>query len=170
MVGTCHDAVIKVLEDVLLAEAFVATGHKRYLAQTRCDKCTPCACTAKGVNHTALPVPRHSRQLDRVAKHQKRIIARDIKRDEFAAGRRYVGDQAASARHDDDAKTSARKNAHEFNRACISSADVESRRYDEHRAECGLSCALNNVRLQARFGDWCGKTRHDIRWYLAMRW
>jgi hypothetical protein len=97
------------------------------------------------VNHPALPVPRHSRQLDRIAKHQERIIARDIERDEFATGRRYVGDQTASARHDSGMKTGACKNAHELNCACVGSTDVESRRYDEDRAERGLSCALNNV-------------------------
>ena len=43
--------------------------------------------------------------------------------------------------------SSALKNTHEFNRACISSPDVERRHYDKHRAKC-VRCAwrCNNVR------------------------
>src|SRR4029078_8320116 len=155
MIGTRHDAVIKALENVLLTKTFIATGHKRYSAQPRRDKCTSCACAPKSVNHTTLAIPPHSRQLDRVPQHYQRIVARDIEWDKFAAGRRYVGDQATSARHDYGAKGGARENAHEVARACGGHAPVESRNNDEHgdRAERGLNFSRNNVRLHARFGD-----------------
>src|SRR4029079_9644919 len=69
IIAARHDAVIKVLENILFAKALIAAGDKRYSAQPRCDKCTPSARATKSVNRTALPIPRHSCQLDRVPQH-----------------------------------------------------------------------------------------------------
>ena len=67
-----------------------------------------------------------------VAQHAQRIVAGEVERHEFAAGRGDVGDQPAGARGDDGAVAGSAEDAREPDRAGIGGADFEAGHHDQH--------------------------------------
>ncbi len=111
----------------------------------------------------ALSIPRHASELYGIAQHQERVVAGDVERDEFAAGRRYVRNQTTGARYDDRPKTAACKDAHQLDCSRIGGPDIERRYHDQDRRRSMGDIHRPPVGVGQWFGKLCGQARHEIR-------
>ena len=105
------------------------------------------------MDDVAFALARDPVQRGGVAQHPKRIVAGDIERYEFAAGRGHVGDQPSGLRRHDGAVARRGEDAHQFERADIGRAAIEGGHHDEHGdriarllcARLGVGTGFGNV-------------------------
>jgi hypothetical protein len=176
-VAARHDAVVQVLEDVLVAKALVPTGDERNAARPRGEIGAPGRRAAERVDNVAFARARDPVQRSGAAQHPKRIVAGQVERYEFATGRRHVGDQPSGLRRHDGAVTRRGEDAHKSERADIGRAAIEGGHRDEHgdriarllRARLGVgtgfgSVAARNHGRAVLDGRHCrrGQTRHYV--------
>ena len=132
-VAARHDAIVRVLEDVLVAEALVPTGEERNAARPRGEKSAPGRRTAERMDRVAFMLARDGVERNGAAQHAQRIVAGEIERHEFTARRRHVGDQPSGLRSHDGAVARLLEDAHQPERADIGRAGIERGHRDEHR-------------------------------------
>src|SRR4029077_5831489 len=124
-IATRHDAVIQTLEDILFAKALVATCYEGNARKARGHERAPAARTAKGVNDIASPLAPQPQQNKSIAQHDDRIVARHIKRNEFATAPSHVGYETSGTRNDDCPMTCPGENANQLDRAGVGSTAIE---------------------------------------------
>jgi hypothetical protein len=108
---------------------------------------------------------RQSRQKEGAAQYHDGIIARYIKRNEFTARRRHIGDKTTCARRHNGMMTSFRQDPHQFDRPGIGGAAIE-RRHDNEYSDWSV-CSGDGVRNDVRVSAICrqsgrGQTRHRL--------
>jgi hypothetical protein len=84
------------------------------------------------MDRVAVAIARDPVQRRSIAQHSKRIVAGEVERHEFAAGRGHVGDQPPGLRCDDGVVTRHSEDAHQSERADVGRADIEGGHHDEH--------------------------------------
>src|SRR5665213_1418174 len=94
-----HHAVVPMLEDVLVAMAFVPARHEWDAAQPCGDIGAPGRRAAERMDHVAFAIAHEGVEFQGAAQHHNRVVAGDIERNELAAGRGHVGDQPAGMRN-----------------------------------------------------------------------
>src|SRR6185312_9827988 len=157
MIAARHHAVVEMLEQVLVAEAFVPAGQERQAAQARGDEGAPGAGPAERVDAVTAPLARQLAQGEGVAQHPDRIGGGDVERYELGAGGVDVGDEASGVRDDNRFVTGAAQDARKLDSAHVGGARFQSRRDDQdaHR----MRGAIRRVKTSAGWRG-CRQNRH----------
>ena len=159
-VAARHHAVVKALEDVLLAVPFVPAGQERHAGAPRRVVGAPGGRAAMRMDHVATLLARDARKRHGVAQHGQRIVGGNLHRDDARAGCGDVGHQAAAARDHDRAMAAGNEDAHELHGTGVGGAGMQARHHDQHRQRRRVATSsVRLVRHEAGFGMGFGLIR-----------
>ena len=138
-----HDAVVEMLERVLLAKALVPGRDERHAGHAGRHQCAPGGRPAMGVHDIAAAPPHQIEQPRGVARERERTASRHVEAHELGARLRQARlEPPAGGRND---RTVARADEHfgQGDCALIGGADLDGRHRDQHRqGTCGFLCRI----------------------------